>query len=177
MSALERYPLPVAVGVLLGLSLGVLAGWAVWSGSSAGQWWAFGVGVLVGVVLGVLGGAAVWNRARLVCAWVVSMVPSAWTAHALAAGLKAEGRQLESGRHADIAIPVAKVVAVPHIKGGTLRVPVKTDHGRLNPANAPDLARELAAIMGLSSSSVEFPRKKKNPGYCWFILGAEDATA
>ena len=105
------------------------------------------------------------------------MLPGAWAAHALAAGLKAEGRQLESGRHADIAIPVAKVVAIPHIKGGTLRVPVKTDHGKLNPANAPELARELSAVMGLSSSSVEFPRKKKNPGYCWFILGAEDATA
>lgn len=177
MSALERYPLPVAVGVLLGLSLGVLAGWAVWSGSSAGQWWAFGVGVLVGLVLGVLGGSLVWSRGRLVCAWVVTMLPGAWAAHALAAGLKAEGRQLESGRHADIAIPVAKVVAIPHIKGGTLRVPVKTDHGKLNPANAPELARELSAVMGLSSSSVEFPRKKKNPGYCWFILGAEDATA
>lgn len=175
MNTAQRYPLPLSVGVVFGVAFGALLGWWLWEPGR--EIWAVGAGAVLALVLGSLLGVLVWSRARLLCGWVVCMVPDSWDAHAHFAGLLTTGRQGASGHRERMPLKVAKIKARPRIKSGALWVPVKTTEGGLNRKNAEKLADELAAVLCLSAARVKIPQGRKNAGFFWFILSAEDMTA
>lgn len=172
MSTFDRYPLPVGAGVVLGVLLGVGCGWLL---QDFGNWGLL-VAVLVALGAGVFTGLFAWNRLRLLCAWVVVMVPTSWAAHAEYAGLLSEGAQGANGHRIREPLRVAKWMNTPRIEEGALHVPVKTNSGGLNRKNAQELANNLADVLQLSSARVEYPETSKNSGVIWLVMSEEDKT-
>lgn len=173
MSAFDRYPLPVGAGVVLGVLLGVGCGWLL---QDFGNWGLL-MAVLVALGVGLFTGLVAWNKWRLLCGWVVAMVPTAWAAHAEYAGLLSEGAQGANGHRIREPLKVAKGwKKYPKIKEGALKVPVKTNSGGLNRKNAQELANNLADVLQLSSARVEYPQDAKNSGVIWLVMSEEDKT-
>lgn len=177
MSSFTRYPLPSIVAIIC-IIVGLMVPFVEWVNPETEE--SSGLNILVGVFLGLVIGVgiavALWHWCRLLCQWVMVLIPRCWNEHAWEAGLVSEVEQLRSGISKKIPLGVCKIRAQPKIKHRSLWIPVKTTSKAMTRANASAMADNLARVMQLSCAEVKWPNKNTNSGYCWFIISEKDET-
>lgn len=178
-----RYPLPTAVAVFVFLAIFGGSFW-YWQIRPYNRFQLENVEIVpviiyavVGASSGFLCAALIFSRARVLCGWVVAVIPPCWDRHAELAGFHYRGEQgYFSGVREQKPLKLARISARPKIKNGCLWLPVKTNSGGITPQNQDELARQLAEVFQCAAGRVEPSTTGKNSGYRWFVLSPVDRT-
>ncbi|AKO38851.1 hypothetical protein RZ63_08205 [[Haemophilus] ducreyi] len=162
-----RYPLPFYSAVVITLSTIGGCGWLLYSREHLTPWTATAL-ALGALLLAAIVAALLWYQARLLCQWVVVMVPPAWAAHAdEVAGAHGQYRQHKR---------LKRNPRPARIKKGSLIVPISTTSGGALSGDMEEQARKMCEALQLSAVRVKKPKRNKNTGYVLFVFSLEDAA-